>query len=420
MRHSSFVLRHYPYFPPVTLDPRAPLSYSPPAMKSFFTSKRLQIFTVMLLVSAVHSSCCQAWSPASQPVEGVLVLRNGNLLRGKLQQQGDHYLVQLSNGELQVHEQQVEMVCQNIEEAYQRRRVARVGSTADSHVELARWCLRHDLFSHAEAEIQQAQAIDLNYPRLALLERQLKQSLQMELRKKQRRLAETDVAPEPTPLDPATLEKAPQWARALFVRQIQPLVVHACATGGCHQPGSVAESRLGSESKFHLNRLAIDGAGHPEATLRNLAATLQQIDWQSADQSNLLRRARQAHGSLDASIPLPPHKWRVLEGWVTQLAEAHRKETERKSLRLVAALPPKSGPQPTQPLVFSTQAMQQPPSEVRTATYEPKKVEPIDPFDPSGFNRRFATKATEPTAESTVPHVLVPSERALTPLPAAE
>ncbi len=401
---------------PYRLDRQALIFYSPPAMKSFFSPKRLHIIIIMLLTSVVCPSYCLAWSLASQPVEGILVLRNGNILRGKLQLQGDQYYVHLPNGELRVREQQVEMVCQNIEEAYHRRREARVGSTADSHLELAGWCLRHDLFGHAEAELQDAQATDPKHPRLALLQRQLKHALKIEQRTKQQKIAAANPPTQPTPLDPAALDKAPKWARALFVRQIQPLVVHSCAAGGCHQSSNDSETQPGTDSKFHLNRLAIDGAGHPEATLRNLAALLEQIDWQTADQSTLLQRAQEAHGtheahgSLTASTPLPLHKLQVLQGWVEQLAEAHRKDTELRTLPTIveiAALPAT----PTLRLNPPRQTIQQPPSKVRPASFE--TAAPVDPFDPSVFNRRYATvekRAEKPNIEPSVPHVLAPNE----------
>ncbi len=347
------------------------------------------VFLAIFLFAA--NMACSSFCLASQPAEGVIVLRNGNILRGTVEQHDEHYIVQLSNGSLQIPEQQVEMVCPNIEEAYQRRRGARVGSTADSHLKLAAWCLRHDLFGHAEEELQEAQTTDSKHPKLARLQRQLKLSLWMEQRKKKKKHLAQNASPPRAPLDPAAIEKAPKWARALFVRQIQPLMVHSCAAGGCHQPGPNSELLPGSEAGFHLNRLAIEGVGHPETTLRNLAATLEQIDWQATDQSNLLRRAREAHGLKNASTPLPPHKLKVLQGWVEQLAEAHRMEADLKTRLLVARLPSESKLQ----LVSPQKTPEPTPSHVVTASYE----KAVDPFDPSVFNRRHAKTSKEKDPE---------------------
>ncbi|MGI9430223.1 MAG: hypothetical protein ACR2NM_16295, partial [Bythopirellula sp.] len=292
--------------------------------------------SAILLVLAVCPSVVLAWSLVAQPVEGFLVLRNGNILRGRVQQQGEHYHVYMPNGKLQVREQQVEMFCQNLDEAYQRRRESRAGSSADSHLDLAAWCLRHDLLDYAHSELQAASLIDPHHDRLALLQRQLKSVIRMAELHKQQQLAEQIVAPEPEPLDPASLEKAPPWARALFVRQIQPIMVHSCAAGGCHQAGTASE--------FQLNRLAIDGAGHPDATLRNLAATLKQIDWEAADESDLLKQAQRAHGSGSSSKPMPMHKLQVLQGWIAQLTEAHHKRLTLMTLPLLAEDEPNPPP----------------------------------------------------------------------------
>lgn len=366
--------------------------------------RSLLLFAAALLASVCGPSLCFAWSLAAEPVDGILVLRNGNILRGKVQQLGEQYHVYLPNGKLQVRAAQVEQVCENLESAYQHRRKTRGGSSADSHLELAAWCLRHDLFDHAQAELREAQTTDPDHPRLGFLERQLKLSLKLVAREKEQQAAARIPTAPVEPLDETKLEKAPQWARALFVRQIQPLVVHSCATSGCHQSNS--------GENYKLNRLAVDGAGHPEATLRNLAATLEQIDWESAKQSSLLERARKAHGSESASTPLPMHKLKVLEGWITQLADAHQRASEIKLLPPVvevAALKTTVGPILNPPV----QTPPEQPGQVRQASFAP-----ADPFDPSAFNQRYVTEAASLTQETgtpiethnSVPHVLAPGE----------
>ncbi len=385
-------------------------------MNSPASRKLLVVALAAVLSGFPCASECLGWSLASQPVEGVLLLKNSNIIRGKIQQQGKHYHVYLPNGKLRIREQQVETVCQDLEAAFQYRVEKFAGSSADSHLDLAGWCLRHELYQHAEAELAAAAKLDDRHPRLPMLRRQLEQSMKMAEHQKQHALEQARVPPEPKPLDPTALDKAPRWARALFVRQIQPLMVHSCATGGCHQPGE--------ETTFQLSRLAIDGVGHPGVTLRNLAATLEQIDWDASDESTLLSRARKAHGGENASQPLPPHKLRVLQSWVDQLAEAHQQESQLQQLPVVAAIEVK--PEvveitPTLELNAPQLAAKTPPVGVRTASYQAK-----DPFDPGVFNERFATvkpPAPLPTVqattltESSVPHVLAPSDPTPIPLP---
>lgn len=389
----------------------------------------LRLPAALLIAWLAQPATCQAWSLASQPVEGVLLLKNTNILRGKIQKQGDYFHIHLPNGKLQIREQQVETVCENLEAAYEYRLGKHGGSTADSHLDLAGWSIRHELYTHAQAELDKASSIDDDHPRLALLQRQLKQAKQMADYQREQEIAKAKVQPKPKPINPETLEKAPRWARALFVRQIQPLMVHSCATGGCHQNAI--------QSEFQLSRLAIDGVGHPGVTLRNLAATLERINWDTAEQSELLVLAREAHGGDASSEPLPPQKLRVLQSWVEQLAEANSKKNEPNALPEVlevaevsitptlALNPPQLAiPKPTNPA---------PAGGVRTASYQPR-----DAFDPAVFNDRYGTAQRLPapaapesvaqvntTEISSVPHVLVPSDPVRsnpvpTPLPATE
>ncbi len=335
-----------------------------------------------------------------KPVEGIVVLRNGNLLQGKVQRRGEDYLVHLPNGSLQVRGGQVEMVCQNMEEAYQRRRGNRGGTSADSHLELAAWCLRHDLLSNAENEIQNARTLDASHPRLGRLQRQLEQAAQIAERRYEQHTKVEEVPTTP-PLDAAELDKAPDWARALFVRQIQPLVVHSCATGGCHQSTT--------PSDFRLNRLAVEGAGHPDATLRNLAETLKQIDWEAVENSDLLVRARKAHGSKNASTPLSARKLQVLRGWVEQLAEAHRKDTELRTVPHLAEVAPPLELIPPQQTVAKLDG------KIHAVSYEA-----ADPFDPAAFNRQRPMTSESSMEESAVPHILAPTHPVPIPLPPTE
>ncbi len=372
-------------------------------MKSPCASKLLLLTAVVLASNVSSLPVSRAEAPNLQtPTEGLLVLHNGNILRGKVQLKDKLYQVHLPNGQLQVRAEQVEMFCETLDQAYQHRRKARGGSTPDTHLELAGWCLRHSLLDYAKQELVEAETLDPKHPRLAFLQRHYQQTLKMAVRKKQRLAQATEVPAQPAP-NPKTLEKAPKWARTLFVRQIQPLVVQSCATTGCHQ--------CGSDANFQLNRLALDGAGHPKVTLQNLAATLEQINWQTADQSTLLERASQAHGKLGISTPLPPHKLKVLEGWIEQLAIADRKKSDLHQLPQVtqlAALPPNK----------PEQSSQKSPGEVRQASYQT-----VDLFDPTEFNQANTTPAnatTDGPPVEQVPHALAPSESAIIPAHSAE
>lgn len=304
----------------------------------------------------------------------ILLLKNGNVLEGELNQQGKFFWVKMSGGQLRVPADQVDLVCKNLDDAYQQRRASRTASSADSHLELARWCMQHEMYENASKEIAEAQSIEPDNRRLPLLSRQLQQLIKLASYQAPAHTVQdgpTVTTEESTPVDQSQLDKAPTWARAIFVRQVQPLLVHSCATTGCHQSGTDGDA-------FQLNRLATDGAGHAELTLQNLCTTLSYIDWQEPEQSELLTRALNAHGQ-QGMKPLPQHKMQLLSLWVKQLAQVNMIQEKEPLLiseqdeQLAQALPQTNAVSPE-------------------AHVQPVKYEQRDPFDAEFFNQRYAER----------------------------
>ena len=220
-----------------------------------------------------------------EPREGVVVLNNGNVLQGEIRLDEQHISVLLAGGEFRIRRDQVEMCCADLDEAYQRRRDGVSDNNPDAHLKLARWCLRQGLLQQAAAELETTRNIEPDHRHIPLLERQLVQLIKLARDQEQRlsrSLKPEDKENESIDLD--ILQQAPKWSRAIFVRQIQPLLIHSCSTTGCHQPGN--------SEQYSLNRLAMDGTGHPDLTLGNLAGTLHQIDWENPTESRLLKLAR--------------------------------------------------------------------------------------------------------------------------------
>lgn len=354
------------------LDRVAGFTYSPPAMIRyiFYPCPLAAIF----LLAAAPAPCVGDESAiaeqAESGVDGLLVLRNGNLVRGKIFRLQEHYRVERDRSELMIPSVQVEMLCSTIDEVYQKRREQRTGSSADTHVELARWCLRHGLLEYAARELLDARGIDPEQRQLQIVERQLRMALQH--RENARRKNVPKQAPEsPTEEELQSVEQVPAWAKKLFVRQIQPMVIHSCATTGCHHAGS-------SET-FQLNRLALEGAGHPETTLRNLSAVVNQLDWKHPTESNLLVRAREAHGSQGTrpAASLERRKYHMLQTWVEQLAIA-RRNAPVNEVQLVQY----EQEDAIDALPLLRKAIQE----------EEESDASSDPFDPAAFNQQHSKK----------------------------
>ena len=80
----------------------------------------------------------------------MLLLRNGELIAGRITLGGDYYDVALSDGELRIKTTEVRLFCRDAHEVYETRRANLTAGKAEEHIELAEWCLRQHLADEAE------------------------------------------------------------------------------------------------------------------------------------------------------------------------------------------------------------------------------------------------------------------------------
>src|SRR4051794_25589052 len=101
-----------------------------------------------LILLAALGWPCSAWSQtALAPQSGVLVLRNGQVLEGDVIRAGDYYIVSRGEGsELRLKLDEIELLCGSMDEAYEFKVRHVPVASVKSHLELAKWCLRHGLF----------------------------------------------------------------------------------------------------------------------------------------------------------------------------------------------------------------------------------------------------------------------------------
>jgi hypothetical protein len=353
--------------------------------------------------------CGAGWpalAGAQQPGgPGVLVLRNGNLLEGSVEEAGDYYRVNAANATFQVPADQVEMFCASVEDAYEARRRQRGGLTADSHLDLARWCLRQNLVEQARREVAEARNIDPNLLELSALDAQLRQFEAMQA-------ARQDMAPGASqPQAPATTPTAATAsvaelvatpleisaeAQVTFVRSIQPMLVRSCATAGCHQPGS--------DQKLQLDRWALTGSGSATLIRRNLASVLNQVDKDDPSVSLLATRAGQLHGGPDsASRPLELHQMKLLREWLDDACDV-QPPTEVLPEGMLPEAMPTAADQSFAGAALSAGK----PSAVATGAFVPR-----DPFDAEIFNRRHDSRPVKAAAADLPPRDAAETAKAL-------
>jgi hypothetical protein len=368
---------------------------------SIVRSMVLGLGVLAAAVSAVGAENAAAPIQAGQPQQGIVILRNGQIIEGRIAQTDGLWIVDLPDGQIRLKATDVDVVCRSLEEGYQRKRaLIQVGNVHD-HLELAQWCLRHDLWGPAAAELADATTAEPNNPMIAALQRRLKMAV--EPQSSADGPGNPTVGPTNDDLD-RMIRGLPHGAVETFTQLVQPVLMNHCATSGCHGPQS--------ETGLRLFRTSGNQLASRRITQRNLYSVLQFIDLETPQSSRLLTAPSGPHGTARYAIfnEHQASQYRRMADWANQLA--HQPEQEVPSTvtppavveppaPLVAAgvLPqeagkarqlPGAGQNPTarrgavRPAARST-------GDATPASYN----EPADPHDPEIFNRRYAPEKKE-------------------------
>ncbi|MGW8257306.1 MAG: hypothetical protein ACWGMZ_07475 [Thermoguttaceae bacterium] len=243
----------------------------------------------------------------------LLLLRNGQTLRGRITRDGDLYRVIVSNGEIRVKSAQVEFICRDLEDAYQQKRaIVQIGSLRD-HLELAQWCQRHKLYDHAAFELDDAAAIAPNNPLVGLLRRRF-ETAEKPLPAPTNTQTDVQHSPSNEKLD-RLVRQVPQLAMENFTHSIQPILINNCTLSGCHS--------LQSDSALRLERIGHDQSASRRLTQRNLYSVLQFVDRKKPLASKLLAVSASPHGASKTAAFSARQKsqYTRLVEWVLEVAQ---------------------------------------------------------------------------------------------------
>jgi len=265
----------------------------------------------LLLFAAVPLA---AREPVLTPQRGVLLLRNGNVIEGQVTRAGDYYIVTFdTDGEVRLSATDVETLCVDLEDAYRYRAAMLSGTGAAGHLELAEWCLRHELKAQAGEQLVAAMRKEPAHPRIAAVERKLKlEQAAPEARTVRRPDTAATVSAEQ--LD-KTIRALPPGTIERFSAVVQPILLNRCAAGGCH--GATAKS------EFRLLRPPPGQTPARRFTQRNLFAVLAYLDKEQPENSPILQMPQRQHGNTVAAIfdKRTQHQFEDLVAW-TKLALA--------------------------------------------------------------------------------------------------
>lgn len=349
-------------------------AYFPPTM----------VATLRALVAVFASAALALLAAAGpavtlEPLDGLLVLRSGEVIAGRITPSGDRYLVQVPGGQLRVEAARVDFTCRTLDEAYHMQRARLAPRDIRGRLHLARWCLKQQLPGHAARELTEVLRLDPRHPEVGpladRLELLLQQATAADTAAEDEDVCEPD-DPSGGPAIPTASEldrlvrSLPGPAVEMFTLSIQPLLVNRCTTSGCHTTRSDQALQL-LTARRPSRRL----------TQRNLYALLQYVDTQRPDESPLLTVPSRPHGTV--RVPL-----------LAGLDDGHFVQVQTW-LRLLAA--PVEARQPRSVRFPSRAGQPQPPP--TAAPRSDDSVSPSqadDPFDPDAFNRQSTSAADAP------------------------
>ncbi|HEY2840423.1 MAG TPA: hypothetical protein VGJ26_14800 [Pirellulales bacterium] len=283
-----------------------------------------QSLSILLILYGLLAQPLRAEDPVAPPAaaasasEGLLLLRNGQVMRGKITPAGDYYFVTLTTGEIRLRKDQVDLLAADLEACYQHKRVSIDPSKLNERQDLAQWCILQDLYDNAERELAEAAKLDGKNARTALIERQLKLARE---RAPRNAPAQTQREHIPSNEDLDRLVRGmPPGSVETFSSTIQPLLLNTCATSGCHGPQTNCELKL--------VRVQIGKGANRRLTQRNLHSVLQMIDRADPPGSRLLTAPIGPHGETGAPIFTSKQavQYRQLVNWVSRVAQSPESE----------------------------------------------------------------------------------------------
>lgn len=266
------------------------------------------LFSVWLFMLAFSSAA------AAADTEPLVLLTNGNVLHGTLEVQGDFVVLHRVDGNhLRLRRDEVLYAATTIDELYQYRSQKRSFRNSSSHIDDAKWCLRHGLIKGAEAEVNELITLDPSHPEVSRLQRQIaaaktphvKAPLVLPMAPPKAEVGRAESAPMPEGISAASI--------AAFASKVQPLLINRCGNAGCH--------RTGSDSSWQLSHLGVNVRVSARMTQRNLISVLRHVNMEDPFSSQLLKYSKTAHGngSYAPTAQTTQSVESTLRDWLSQL-----------------------------------------------------------------------------------------------------
>lgn len=369
----------------------------------------------------------QSATQMPQPI-GALLLKTGYVTLGTATLERNVYQVQGKYGRFSVPTHRVEYAGSDLLDILQYKRSLLVSPNYDEVFSLGKWCLANGLNEEAIVEFERCKSFVSVPQAIRLLDNEIRAAQRTDPQFHEHRKLDAVLREETSQhLDKFDYDRwgltVPYVLAERFRKEVQPILIDRCAATNCHGSGSQNELTL------QIPQRTYSTAG---ATVRNMKAAMEQIDFGNPVNSPLLTAPLRNHGGVKPVFGKKSQNTQgAFERWIGLVAQETPESlglNRRVPNRLEAPLPiEESGteqivvsPQPlptglpqSLPTISPIQQVgySEPKSVGRTTgsgnikkaepsparetkpLQQPRKLKPenraADPFDPNQFNQKY-------------------------------
>lgn len=362
------------------------------------------IFLCLPLLGVWNVSTLSAIDPETKK-KSLLMMKSGRIVSGQIGEGAGGYLVKNPAGSMLVPFGDVVFEANSMHEIYLKQRNAMKFPTANSHLDLARWCITNQLLDEAKSELKDAIRLEPKRSEPQLMLRRLMGKSEANRPTLNEKIKEAVLTQQMSRSEEATsLSGISRELSSVFVRKIQPVLLNKCGNASCHGSATKSEFRLTQVRRRYGNqRVSVE---------KNLAEVLGWIDMDDPVRSQLLIKPEIEHpqqGMLVFTGYAAKKQQKLIQTWVAAVVADRIQQDQLRSERLARRAQRRHG-QAKQNLLdpnWGKPKIEQAKLEVEptalkgeislTNGFEPKQLtdgeieemvqpKPKDPFDPALFN----------------------------------
>ncbi len=155
--------------------------------------------TIILIAISLDRTelCGQMLGPNFNSAVQLVVLKNGELFRGRVSRKSEQVIIETVQGSrIVLSADETDFVCNTMEEAYWGKSARTRASDTNGQVDLFNWCLKNKLLEQAQNQIDILCESDIKAADLEFIDRQLNVAIQQQ-KHQQQRLAKQTISEQP-------------------------------------------------------------------------------------------------------------------------------------------------------------------------------------------------------------------------------